>query len=95
MGDDPSCARRAKRQSGKRKLFLLRLVDFETLRDWECFDANNGEDLAVELREYFIPGFSNCQENDQFEVAFSRLLQDLRAEERTKRFAGPDYPQAL
>jgi hypothetical protein len=30
-------ARKAERQSGKRKLFPVRLVDFETLRDWECF----------------------------------------------------------
>ncbi len=62
----------------------MRLVDFETLRDWECFDADSGKDLAVELREYFIPDFSHWREPDQFEVAFSRLLEDLRAEERAK-----------
>jgi hypothetical protein len=73
-------ARKAERQTGKRKLFPVRLVDFETLQDWECFDANSGKDLAVELREYFIPNFSNWKDHDQFEVAFSRLLKDLRAE---------------
>jgi len=62
----------------------VRLVDFETLRDRESFDADSGKDLAVELREYFVPDFSNWQEHDQFEVAFSRLLQDLRAEEGAK-----------
>jgi len=77
-------ARKAECRSGKRKLFPVQLVDFETLRDWECFDAGSGKDLAVEPREYFIPDFSNWQEHDQFEVAFSRLLQDLRAEEGAK-----------
>jgi len=74
-------AREAERQSGKRKLFPVRLVDFETLRDWKCFDADSGKDLAVEVREYFIPDFSNWKDHDHFEVAFSRLLQDLRANE--------------
>jgi len=77
-------ARKAERLSGKRKLFPVRLVDFDTLRDWECFDADSGKDLAVELREYFIPDFSNWKDHDQFEAAFSRLLKDLRAEERAK-----------
>ncbi len=38
----------------------------ETLRDWECFDADSGKDLAVELREYFIPDFSHWKEHDPF-----------------------------
>jgi uncharacterized protein YjbI with pentapeptide repeats len=75
-------ARKAERESGKRKLFPVRLVDFVTLREWECFDADSGKDLAVELREYFIPDFSHWKEHDPFETAFARLLKDLRAEER-------------
>ena len=77
-------ARKAERQSGQRKLFPVRLVDMETLRDWECFDADSGKDLAIELREYFIPDFSHWKEHDAFETAFARLLKDLRAEERAK-----------
>jgi hypothetical protein len=73
-------ARRVERQTGKRKLFPLRLVNFATLSDWECFDADTGKDLAVELREYFIPDFSNWKDHDQFEAAFDRLLRDLKAE---------------
>ena len=75
-------ARKAERQSGQRKLFPVRLV--ETLRDWECFDAASGKDLAVELREYFIPDFSHWKEHDPFETAFARLLKVLRAEEPAK-----------
>ena len=77
-------ARKAERQTGKRKLFPVRLTDFATLRDWECFDADSGKDLAVELREYFIPDFSHWKEHDPFEAAFARLLKDLRAEERVR-----------
>lgn len=52
-------ARRAERNEGRRKLFPIRLVNFDAIRAWECFDADTGKDLAVELREYFIPDFSN------------------------------------
>jgi len=58
----------------------MRLVDMETMRDWECFDADSGKDLAVELREYFIPDFSQWKDHDSFEAAFTLLLRDLRAD---------------
>jgi len=73
----------------------VRLVDFETLRGWECFDADSGKDRsptrqpplvpstasAVELREYFTPDFSHWKEHDSFETSFARLLKDFRSEE--------------
>ena len=77
-------ARTAERQSGKRKLFPVRLVDMNTLQSWECIDPDTGEDLALEVRRYFIPDFSNWKDHDQFDVAFARLLKDLRADERAK-----------
>ena len=40
-----------------------------------------GKDLAKEVRECFIPYFSNRKDLDAFEKAFERLLLDLRAEE--------------
>ena len=75
-------AREVERRQQRRKLFPIRLVDFETLRAWTCFDGDAGKDLAVELREYFIPDFSNWKDHDAFEAAFARLQKDLRAEER-------------
>ena len=57
-------ARKAGCRSGRRKLFPVRLVDMETLRDWECSDADSGKDLAMELREYFIPHLSHWKEHD-------------------------------
>lgn len=74
-------ARKVELKENRRKLFPIRLVDFETLQAWERFDADTGEDLAAEVREYFIPDFSNWKDQDAFEKAFARLLHDLRAEE--------------
>jgi hypothetical protein len=74
-------ARKVELKEDRRKLFPIRLVDYETLQAWECFDADTGEDLASEVRQYFIPDFSNWKEHDAFEKAFERLLRDLKAEE--------------
>ena len=45
-------------KENRRKLFPIRLVDYETIKSWECFDTDTGKDLAVEIREYFIPDFT-------------------------------------
>jgi len=39
------------------------------------------QSLAAEVREYFIPDFSNWKDHDAFEAAFDRLLRDLKAGE--------------
>ena len=57
------------------------------IREWECFDQI-AKDLGVEIREYFIPDFSNWKDHDAFEAAFDRLLKDLKAEEPTVTRAG-------
>jgi uncharacterized protein YjbI with pentapeptide repeats len=73
-------ARKAEREEKRRKLFPIRLVDFNAIQKWECFDTDSGKDLGVELREYFIPDFSNWKDHDAFELAFDKLLRDLKAE---------------
>lgn len=75
-------ARKAEREENRRKLFPIRLVDFDAIQKWECFDADSGKDLGIELREYFIPDFSNWKDHDSFEKAFDRLLRDLKAEDK-------------
>ena len=72
-------ARKGEVKEGKRKLFPIRLIEFDLIRDWECFDADTGKDLGVEVREYFIPDFSKWTDQDSFEKAFDRLLKDLKA----------------
>ena len=73
-------ARKRELRESRRMLFPVRLVDFETLCDWECFDADTGKDSAREIREYFIPDFSNWKDFDSYQKAFQRLLNDLKAE---------------
>ena len=74
-------ARKVERDENRRKLFPIRLVDFEAIQRWECFDADSGKDLAIELREYYIPDFSNWEDYDSFEKEFKKLLRDLKANE--------------
>lgn len=74
-------AREAERKEGRRKLFPITLTDFHTLKEWKCPDSKSGQDLAEEVRQYFIPDFSNWKKHDAFEQAFDRLLRDLKAEE--------------
>jgi len=64
-------------------LFPVRLSAFETLRDWECFDADTGKDSAREVREYFVPDFSNWKDHDAYKLAFDRLVKDVQATGRT------------
>jgi hypothetical protein len=73
--------RKMEARDGTRKLFPIRLVEFHTLKEWTCFDAHVGKDSAVEIREFFIPDFSNWKDHDSFEAAFARLLRDLKSEE--------------
>jgi len=72
-------ARKAEGREKRRKLFPIRLVNFETIRDWECFDADTGKDSAREIREYFIPDFSNWKEHDSYQAGLGRLIGDLKS----------------
>jgi phage protein U len=74
-------ARETEVKEGRRKLFPITIVEFDKVKAWRRLDADTGKDLAKEVREYFIPDFSNWKEHDAFERAFERLLRDLRAEE--------------
>jgi hypothetical protein len=71
-------ARKREVRDERRVLFPIRLAPFETLRDWECFDADTGKDSAREIREYFIPDFSNWKNHDSYQEAFQRLISDLK-----------------
>jgi uncharacterized protein YjbI with pentapeptide repeats len=73
-------ARAQEKKENRRKLFPIRLTDFDTLREWTCFDADTGKDLAVEVREYYIPDFSHWKNHDAFEAEFVKLKAALQAE---------------
>lgn len=80
-------AREVELREKRRKLFPIRLVDFERIQGWKCFDVNSGKDLAIEVQEYFIPDFSDWKNHDAFESSFAKLLRDLKAQEAKKNRA--------
>ncbi|WP_226992369.1 toll/interleukin-1 receptor domain-containing protein [Desulfatibacillum aliphaticivorans] len=71
--------RKAMDKTGKQKLFPISIVDdFGRIKEWECFDANTGSDMADEVREFYIPDFSNWKDHDSFQREFEKLLRDLK-----------------
>jgi hypothetical protein len=73
-------AKARKREIGdKRVLFPIRLnISYEQLQEWECFDADRGKDSAREIREYYIPDFTNWKHHDQYQEEFKKLVRDLK-----------------
>ncbi len=66
-------------------LFPVRLVEFDTLRAWECFDADTGKDSAREIREFYVPDFSTWKDHDAYQREFERLLRALKADEQSRQ----------
>jgi hypothetical protein len=73
-------ARKKEAIEGRPVLFPISLVSFERIREWRWFDADAGKDSAREIREYFIPDFSNWKDDHSYRQAFQRLVTDLKAE---------------
>lgn len=74
-------ARKREVREQRRMLFPIRLVDFETLREWECFDADTGKDSAREIREYYVPDFSDWKKNhDAYQQELEKLMSALKAD---------------
>ena len=71
-------ARRREIADQARVLFPISLVPYDSLRAWELFDADHGQDLAVEIREYFIPDFSCWEDNESFALGVEALLRALQ-----------------
>jgi hypothetical protein len=70
-------------------LFPISLVPFEHIRGWKQFDADTGIDSAREIREYFIPDFSNWKDSNSYNRALARLIRDLKAQPGGKAEAQP------
>lgn len=73
-------ARQEEREQNKRKLFPISIVPFEKIKQWELIDADEGRDLAQEIREYYIPDFSDWKNHDTFAKEFAKLRKDMQLE---------------
>ncbi len=65
------------KRSGRRKLMPIRIVGFDGIEKWHCFNADVGKDMAVELREYFILDFSDWTCNKAYEAGVTALVNAL------------------
>jgi TIR domain/Pentapeptide repeats (8 copies) len=82
-------ARKREVQEKRRMLFPVRLVEFEALRDWECFDSDTGKDSAREIRDYHVPDFSNWRNHDSYQKEFDHLLRDLKTDQKPASLPSP------
>jgi hypothetical protein len=73
-----AAARKREAAQSRQVLFPISLAPFETLRSWTLFDADRGKDSAAEIREYFIPDFSDWKDRKRYATAFGGLLRALR-----------------
>jgi uncharacterized protein YjbI with pentapeptide repeats len=72
-------ARQKELNQTRRVLFPISLVPFDEIKTWKNFDSDTGKDSAKEIREYFIPDFTDWKRHDSYSKAFERLLRDLKA----------------
>jgi hypothetical protein len=54
------------------------LVAFKDIRAWEQFNADLGEDTAKEVREFFLPDFSDWKNHDAYQQSFEKVLLALK-----------------
>jgi hypothetical protein len=73
-------ARQREIREGRQMLFPISLVPFGRIKEWKAVDADTGKDSAREIREYFIPDFSDWKNHDSYQKALQSLLSDLKAE---------------
>ena len=72
---------RAKEVQQKRQmLFPISIMPFDQIKKWKLFDADTGIDSAREIREYFVPDFSNWKDHDTYAKAFDLLVRSLKAD---------------
>jgi hypothetical protein len=79
VGTEIADAREREAQEKKQLLFPITIAPFEDVKKWKLFDADRGKDSAREIREYFIPDFSNWKDHDSYQAGFEGLVKGLKA----------------
>jgi TIR domain/Pentapeptide repeats (8 copies) len=82
-------ARKREVKEKRRMLFPVALkISYQELQKWECFDADTGKDSAREIREYYIPDFSQWERMEKYQEEFEKLVRDLKKAEAAAAEAG-------
>jgi CheY-like chemotaxis protein len=82
VGSEIIRAKAIETSTSRRVLFPIRLIGIEELKRWSLFDSDSGRDIAREIREYFIPDFTNWRDPDSFERTYLSLLRSLEMRDR-------------
>jgi uncharacterized protein YjbI with pentapeptide repeats len=69
---------RRERREQQRILFPVRIVSYDAVAAWECFDTDLGVDLAASVREYYIPNFENWRDLNAFDAGCAKVISALR-----------------
>jgi|SRR5580658_2493199 hypothetical protein len=64
----------------RRVIYPVSICSLEELEKWHGIDPHTGRDYAREIRDCFIPNFSNWQDPYSYRQVFSALLRDLQSE---------------
>jgi hypothetical protein len=59
-------ARSKEKRQKRQTLFPITLVGLENINTWKQFGTDGGTDNARQIREYFIPDFSNWKDHDAY-----------------------------
>jgi hypothetical protein len=62
----------------RRVLYPVSISPLEELESWEEINPDSGKESAREIREYFIPNFSNWSDHYSYKQVFGGFLRDLQ-----------------
>lgn len=72
-------ARKKEVASKRRVLFPIAIASVDEIGQWEQFNADIGEDSAREIREYYLPDFSQWKDHDAYTRELARLVDALKS----------------
>jgi len=75
-------ARRKAKGLGQRVLFPIGLVPFARLHDWRVFDPTMQDYADDEIKQFFIPDFTEWRDPQRYQESLQGLISDLRTVDR-------------
>ncbi|MGB6990649.1 MAG: toll/interleukin-1 receptor domain-containing protein [Candidatus Sulfotelmatobacter sp.] len=72
-------------KENRRVLYPVSIRPIEELAKWEEIQPDAGKESAHELRQYFIPNFSNWPDHYSYRQVFNEFLRDLRRNAKPDR----------
>lgn len=73
-------ARKREETEKRRMLFPISLVEHAVIQQWEVFNTDSGQDMAREVRDYYIPDFTDWKNHEAYQKEFDKLLRDLKTQ---------------